>query len=194
MSPRKADPPSFEFVMLGLVRLQPSHGYELFHTFSHDHGIGMIWQTKPARMYVVLDKLEELGWLVSEVQTGEGFLPRKQYHISSAGENSFQTWLTTPVMSPHRMRQEFLARLYFILRDDQNAGQEIISRQAEMCRTWLTRLQHEIQNLSDNHPYEREVLLFRTGQVQAMLEWVVNLELSLGTQSHRTDERNEQDD
>ena len=192
MSPRKADPPALEFVLLGLIRLQPVHGYELFHSFQRDHGVGMIWQVKPAHMYAVLDKLEGMGWLESEIQTGEGSVQRKQYHITAAGEQSYQNWLTSPVTTPHRLRQEFLARLYFILHDPQKPGTAIIFRQMEICGNWQIRMQQQIQKLAADQFYEREVLLFRIGQVSAMQEWLINLEKSLDGQTQKAKEMGDQ--
>lgn len=179
MSPRKADPPALEFVLLGLIRLQPAHGYELFHSFQHDQGIGMIWQIKPAHLYALLEKLEGTGWLVSEIMEGEGFIQRKQYHITAAGEQAYQSWMSSPVTTPHRIRQEFMARLYFILHDPQKPSDQVVARQLEICRDWHTRIRQQIASLREDRFFEREVLLFRLGQVSAMQEWLIGLEKSL---------------
>ena len=182
MSPRKADPPALEYVLLGLIRLHPSHGYEMFHSLHRDEGIGMIWQVKPAHLYALLDKLEQMGWLDSQVQTGEGFLPRKTYRITSTGEQVFQNWMNRPVSAPHRMRQEFLARLYFVMQgtgpQDTEASMGLISRQMEACQRWQKDLQIQLERLPTGAAFERQVLHFRLGQIQAMQEWLIAVRAS----------------
>ena len=192
MSPRKADPPALEYVLLGLIRLHPSHGYEMFHSLHRDEGIGMIWQVKPAHLYALLDKLEQMGWLDSHVQTGEGFLPRKTYRITSTGEQVFQNWMNRPVSAPHRMRQEFLARLYFVMQGTgpqgtgpQDTGPQVtvasmglIGRQMEACQRWQKDLQIQLERLPTGAAFERQVLHFRLGQIQAMQEWLIAVRAS----------------
>lgn len=177
MSPRKADPPTLEFVLLGLLRAQPAHGYELFHSLRREEGIGMIWQLKPARLYALLDKLEQIGWLESTLQSGEGFLPRKQYRVTAAGEQAFQAWMVQPVSAPHRLRQEFLARLYFALQDPALNGPQIIHSQTEICRQWQETIQTHLAYLPADARFEQEVLRFRLGQIQAMQAWLAHLQV-----------------
>ena len=187
MSPRTAEPPVFEYVLLGLIRKHSTHGYELFHSLHRDQGIGMIWQVKPARLYAVLDRLDANGWLEAELQTGEGFIPRKCCSISAAGEQAFQTWLATPVSSPHRMRQEFLARLYFSLQENRQTGLQLVQRQLETCRSWQLKMHQDLEKLPAGQVFEQEVLRFRTGQVQAMQNWLEQLsetfQVFLGTEN-----------
>lgn len=172
MSPRRADPPTIEYVILGLIRLQPTHGYDLIQTFQQEKGVGLIWQIKPGRLYALLDKLEDSGWLKSETKEGEDFLARKEYRLTPEGEDAFKDWLLTPISSAHRMRQDFLAQLYFAPYEGAWMIDEIINRQIETCKGWLTGLQHAYQNLLPVENYERLVLSFRIGQVEAMLCWL----------------------
>lgn len=172
MSPRRADPPTLEFVILGLVRLQPTHGYDLLQTLHQDAGIGLIWQTKPGKLYALLDKLEDAGWLQQETKTGEGFLPRKEYRLTPAGEDAFRAWLLSPVTAPHRMRQEFLARIFFAAHEDKQVLEQIIARQRQMCQRWRDNQQQAYEKLTPEQNYERLVYDFRIGQIDAMLRWL----------------------
>jgi DNA-binding PadR family transcriptional regulator len=172
MSPRRADPPTLEFVILGLIRLQPTHGYDLFRTLQQDEGIGLIWQVKPGRLYALLEKLEGQGWLEPDVKPGERFSNRKEYRLTPAGEDAFLEWLHSPVTAAHRMRQEFLARLFFAPYEGIKVLETITSNQKKMCRRWLKSLQQAYQKLDGSQNYERSVLSFRIGQVEAMLHWL----------------------
>ena len=171
MSPRRANPLTLEYVILGLIRLQPTHGYDLFHILQQEEGIGAIWQIKPGRLYALLEKLETLGWLQPEVKL-DGFPPRKQFRLSQAGEEAFMEWLYTPVPSAHRMRQEFLARLFFAPFEGQAALDRIIENQKRTCNSWLESLEKTCQALAPDQNFDRQVYRFRIGQTRAMLEWL----------------------
>ena len=172
MSPRKAEPLTIEYVLLGLIRSNPTHGYELLHTLEAADGIGLVWRIKPGRLYALLERLEGLGWLVSEVKPGDGFMQRKEYHIAPAGELALSAWMDEPVRSAHRMRQEFLARLYFAQQQGPEMVNWLVSRQEQTCRGWLESLKQESDNLPADAGFAHMVSRFRIGQVEAMLRWL----------------------
>lgn len=172
MSPRKAEPPTIEYVLLGLIHLHPSHGYDLLQTLKEGTGIGMIWHIKPGRLYALLDKLEQMGWLESEVKPGEAFMPRKEYRTSKAGEKALHEWMHTPVGAAHRMRQEFLARLFFAIQDSPKTAKQIIDTQTQTCSEWLENLKAEEQHHDTGAPFEQMVIRFRIGQIQSMIDWL----------------------
>lgn len=119
MSPRRALPLRLEYVLLGLIRRRPIHGYELLHTWNEPHGIGLIWKIKPGPLYAALDKMEQLGYLQSVLITGDVSPTRKEYRVTNAGEQAFMDWMQTPVSSARDFRQEFLAKfLYRTLTND----------------------------------------------------------------------------
>ena len=172
MSPRKTNPPTIEFVLLGLIRQRAVHGYDLLQTLKEDVGIGMVWHIKPGRLYALLDKLEQLGWLQSTVKPGDGFMPRKEYSLAEPGQQALQEWMNTPVKSPHRMRQEFLARLYFADKEGRQVVLQLIDLQQTRCEAWLLEVRAESSQRLTGGKYEDLVTQFRVGQIQAMLTWL----------------------
>lgn len=172
MSPRTANPPSQEFVILGLIRLQPTHGYDLLQTLQHYEGIGLIWRIKSGQLYNLLEKLENNGWLAQTTVSGDSFIPRKVYRLTPAGEDAFQGWLRSPVTSAHRVRQDFLARLFFAAHESPQITASILSNQRLTCLNWLDNLQQAQAALQADQTYERLVFTFRIGQVSAMLQWI----------------------
>ncbi len=176
MSPRRAEPLALEYVLLGLIRYQPAHGYELFSLLNKEESIGLVWRIKPGRLYALLDKLEQAGWLLAQIKPGEGLQQRKEYRISETGEQAFQEWLQSPVSAAHRMRQEFMARLFFAQQEGGAAMPHLVQNQALICRSWRDHLTAEVESLTDRQVFERRVFEYRIGQVQAMLDWLESLQ------------------
>ena len=175
MSPRRAEPLAVEYVLLGLIRQQPTHGYELAASLNREESVGLIWQINPSRLYALLEKLEHAGWLLAQIKPGEGLQQRKEYRISETGERVFLEWLRSPVNAAHRMRQEFMARLYFALQEGSAAVAELVLNQVKVCRMWHDRLTAEANSLNVEQVFEHKVFKYRIGQVQAMLDWLNSL-------------------
>ena len=169
MSPRSALPLRLEYVLLGLIRRQPIHGYELLRIWNQPHAIGKVWTVKPGLLYAALEKLEQRGYLESELVSGEASPTRKEYRITPAGEQVFITWMQTPVSAARDFRQDFLAKLYFSADVDRVVLSELFDRQINFCQRWLTSLQ---QQLLEGNKFEQQVFTFRIRQVQCILKWL----------------------
>jgi DNA-binding PadR family transcriptional regulator len=169
MSPRSALPLRLEYVLLGIIRRQPIHGYELLLIWNRPHGIGRVWTVKPGPLYATLEKLEQLGYLESRLVSGEASPTRKEYQITPAGEQVFVTWMHTPVSAARDFRQDFLAKLYFSAEVDRAVLQELFKRQRILCQRWLASLQ---QQLLGGNEFEQQVFTFRIRQVQCILDWL----------------------
>jgi DNA-binding PadR family transcriptional regulator len=172
MSPRSALPLRLEYVILGLVRRQPTHGYELLQRWNEPGGISLIWQVKTGPLYSALEKLEQLGYLQSSITPGEASPPRKKYHITAAGEQNFLDWIKKPVSTARDFRQDFLARLFFSPDVDPTVMKVLFSLQASICRGWLTSLERQ---LAVSVGFERQVFTFRICQVQGILNWLKDM-------------------
>lgn len=172
MSPRSALPLRYEYVVLGLVRRQPIHGYELLQRWNDPDGIGMVWQLKPGLLYAALEKLEQLGYLQSRVVAGSSFPDRKQFSITPVGEQAFLDWIKTPVPGARDFRQDFLVKLFFLKDIDPASVASLLSKQKTICRKWLDSLneQHE-----KSRGYQHQVFSFRVYQVQGILKWLEEL-------------------
>ncbi len=172
MSPRAALPFRIEFAILGLVRRQPVHGYELLQRWNEADGIGIIWLLKPAVLYAVLDKLEQSGYLGQQIQPGVNSPPRKVYHITDAGEEAFLAWMVKPVSAARDFRQVFLVKLYFQGDVEPALMQELLRGQVAACRRWAASM--EVQRETSG-AFHRQVLQFRIRQVKDILAWLEDL-------------------
>lgn len=174
--PRKKNPLSIEYILLGFVAQGPIHGYDLHKKIGDQQGIGLIWRIKPGRLYALLDNLEEDGLLVSRTSAGDSFQARKEFQITEMGGNIFKAWLTSPVQHGREMRQEFMAKLFFLLKENGSAKEKLIQQQISICSEWIARLKRENSKQADQFTYAHLVQNYRISQIQAMLEWLKQLE------------------
>jgi len=89
-----------ELLLLGLLRKQEMHGYQLADFL--DTHLGIFFDLKKATAYNLLGKMEERGWVTSHEER-EGRRPvRRVYAITPEGEALFQNLLRTslPVYRP----------------------------------------------------------------------------------------------
>ena len=174
--PRKKNPLSMEYILLGFVTQGPIHGYDLHKKIGERQGIGLIWRIKQSHLYALLDKLEKDGLLVSKIFSGDAFPARKEFQITELGRRNFGTWLTSPVQHGREMRQEFLGKLFFLLDDNISLKHNLIQEQISICSEWIAKLKEENLKQATQFPYAHIIKKYRIYQIQAMLDWLKELE------------------
>lgn len=80
-----------ELLLLGLLRQQDMHGYEL-HEFINGNMTSLIDLKRPTA-YHLLDKMEQRGWLHSREEEDSNRPTRTVYEITEEGEATFQRLL-----------------------------------------------------------------------------------------------------
>jgi len=175
MSPRRSAPLTLEYVLLGLLKCHPMHGYELYKALNQPIGVGVILAVKQARLYALLDKLAAAGMLEPHLISGENRPDRVEYHLTEAGNQMLLSWVATPVEHAREMRQEFLGKLYFAQQIDGKIAAKLIADQEEIVKIWLKGHQQTMNALSPEQDYERSVLTFRILQEEALQTWLNSL-------------------
>lgn len=88
-----------ELLLLGLLRGQDMHGYQLHEVISRVARYCI--DLKKPTVYFLLDKLAEQGWL-ARTDEQEGNRPtRRVYRLTEAGEEAFQALLRANLASYH---------------------------------------------------------------------------------------------
>jgi len=172
MSPMVKLPLAMEHALLGLVRQRPMHAYEIHQTLAQAEALGLVWQLKQAQTYALLARLEEAGYLASTLETQESRPPRKVLHLTPEGEAAFAHWRVTPVRHGRDFRLEFLAKLFFAAQERGDALATLLARQRAACHDLLRQLDERLATVASEHPYDRLVLQFRRGQLEATLAWL----------------------
>lgn len=80
-----------ELLLLGLLRQQEMHGYEL-HDFI-ERTMQTCVDLKKSTAYYLLDKMAKSGYITESTEQSGNRPPRRVYHITETGEDHFQSLL-----------------------------------------------------------------------------------------------------
>jgi len=169
-----------EYAMLGLLQSQPMHGYELFQQFQKGI-LSQIVHLEMSQMYAFLKKLERMGYIEAQLEEQGPRPPRKVFHITDAGQQTFARWLTEPLVRPREIRILFLIKLYFVQRSIPRETTRLIEQQIVACRAFLEQLearhvpQTAAEPLSDDVFFDLVVLRERIYQTRSLLAWLQEL-------------------
>ena len=170
MSPMVRRPPGMEMALLGYLRQGPVHGYQLHQLVNDPDGLGPIWNLKQSQLYALLAKLEQDGYIRAEVEAQEPTRPpRKVFQLTAVGKSAYEHWLQNPVRSHYRMRQEFLAKLYFARREGAWPTRVLVNAQRAVCQQWLDSLSAEA---IEPQSFGWALRQYRVGQIKADLDWL----------------------
>ncbi len=144
---------SSEFALLGLLLDGPKHGYELARRFSPETPLGDICHLEMSMLYALLKKQEKAGFIEPQIQSQGSRPPKRIFHLTNLGRAAFVDWVRSPVSLTYEIRQEFLVKLYFARQLGSDDVGALISRQVEVCRDQLEKLQEsEVPESSNPRP------------------------------------------
>jgi len=172
MSPRPSLPLTMEYALLGLLRGQPRHGYEIYRQLADPTGLGLVWRVKQSQLYALLAKLEQQGYVSQTLAPQDARPPRKVFALTETGRQAFLAWVQSPVARGRGFRLDFLAKLYFARQEGAAVAEKLLERQQATCQSWLAEQQTQAEGLSDARPFDWLVHQFRISQVKAMLDWL----------------------
>jgi len=121
-----------ELLLLGILREQEMHGYEL-HEFI-DKNLASCTDMKKSTAYYLLKKMEEAGLIAQETRQEGNRPPRQVYHLTSAGEIEFQRLLRENLA--HHRRAYFTGDIGLVFLDQlapEEASSLLQSRRAELA-------------------------------------------------------------
>ena len=158
-------------VILGLLALQPAHGYELLERFKSKEQLGRIWTMSTSQLYAVLNRLNEEGAVTGRRLLPKDGPPRTQYTITEKGHSLVHTWLfdPNPSTSIHRIRVMLLSRLYIATRLGVPVTR-IFENQISVCRMQFQKLSKKQQD-SDSW-IEKLTLDYVLNQLTCLLKWL----------------------
>lgn len=166
------------YLALGLLMGGPAHGYQLDQTLGEV--FGMIWKAGQTKLYVTLSSLEKEGLLRIEMERQENRPDRKVYHLTQAGRDEFQEWVTKPVNSLRAARVELLAKLRFYHWLNLPGAAKLIQAQREIYQIMIDEWQEE--KVHEEDPFLRQVYDFRIDQAQFILNWLADFQAEIFTE------------
>jgi DNA-binding PadR family transcriptional regulator len=168
-----------EYVVLGLLIQQPSHGYELHRRLRAE--FRMLWRIPQNQLYSLLKRLEARGDIIGEAARSAGGPPRWRYTVTRRGRSRFRRWLKRPTPpSARALRVAFLTRLGFALSESREAAAILLEAQRRTLLGDVARLRQMAQELSAASFQDRLSLELRMRQLDTTLAWMDAVRLELG--------------
>ncbi len=164
-------PLTIAYGLLGFVRRQPLHGYEIAQRLQATEALGLAWNWKQSQIYAELGYLEQEGYLSSAVVVQGTRPPRKVFQLTAAGSLAFADWIARPVPHGYDFQMEFPIKLYFAQQEGNAAALTLLECQQNACRSWLADLRINPSD-GDDQSYTRLVHLFHLSQIETILAWL----------------------
>ena len=147
-----------EWLVLCLVREEPTYGLVLVGLLAREGPVGQVWSVPRAMVYRALQRLELLGLVqtIGEQRTSQGPV-RSLYEATAAGQLAVGTWLGTPVEHPREVRSELLVKLALLDRAGMDS-RELLQAQRDRLAPVAAALQ---DRLRDTTGFEHTLALWR---------------------------------
>jgi DNA-binding PadR family transcriptional regulator len=161
-----------EWLVLCLVREEPTYGLILVGLLARDGTLGRVWSVPKAVVYRALQRLEVLGLIrtVGEQRTSQGPV-RSLYQVTPAGDAAASAWLGTPVAHPRDVRSELMVKLALLDRSGTDSR--------DLLQAQLTRLLPVAAALDDRlratTGFEHTLVLWRHEAMAATLRFLQTL-------------------
>lgn len=168
---RTKQPLTVEHAILGFLREQPTHGYEVHRRLSAPEALGAIWPLKQAQFYALVNRLEAEGYLAVHVEQRGSLPPRKLLRLTAAGAAAFSAWLHAAPEPGEEGQRSFLARLYFARRLGPVTAHRLLLRQRHERSSQLHTLRAALQKQSP-HSFPWLVGQWQLRQAEAALDWL----------------------
>lgn len=163
--------PTPDETILGLLCIQPMHGYELLRRFHSRADLGVVWRLSASQLYVVLKRLAEGGWISGQHVTTPLAPERIEYSATARGRERLLAWLAeaNPSPSVRTVRVEFVSRLV-VARLLHHHTEDMVRAQRAACASQLDALRESLRGASG--PNERLSLTLVIAQTEALLGWI----------------------
>ena len=158
-------------IILGILKYQPTHGYELIERFRSQAQLGRVWTMSSSQIYAVLKRLDEQDAIVGREINNKDAPARTEYHVTALGYEQLKSWLYEPQPSSsiHHIRVEFISRLYVasLLHHPCDA---IFDHQIRVCEAQIDKTSEDMINSASGQ--ENMTLHFVLGQLEAAINWL----------------------
>ena len=163
--------------ILGLLAVRAQHGYELLDCFRDSSQLGEVWRLSTSQLYAVLKRLESQGLTEGHEVLVPDAPSRMEYTLTSTGQERLEAWLgeRSPSSSIHRVRVEFLSRLY-IARLLDVPTMPIVERQKAVCFAKRTEMLTCLDQVKPG--VGRLTLELVVAQLDVILQWLDRCELT----------------
>lgn len=157
-----------EYVALGLLAMEPVHGYELARRWA-SNAVGEVMPAEQSVVYGYLRGLERqalVDW--DEVKVGNR-PPRRIYALNEDGWVALRGWLRTPVTRMRQVRLDLLLKWYLLEQVDPRAVPGLIAAQVAVCERYVAEANERLQQAEG---FSQLVAESRLTAGEATLAWL----------------------
>ena len=166
--------PTLENPLLGLLLIQPDHGYDLHQVLVNN--FGMLWHVLQSQTYSTLERLERKGLIAGDIQEQISRPQRRVYHLTPAGRLRAETWLIEPGRCAVQIiRMELPVRLFILSHWSPERIPLVLANQRQAIFAAYMEMNHSLATIPPAQIYNHMAVSFRVHQVGAMLEWLDTL-------------------
>ena len=159
---------SLDYAILGFLNYRPCSGYDLKKIF--DKSVRHFWPADQSQIYRTLVRMNEKGWVETEVIHQESRPNRKEYRITAVGCAELREWMVTP-LKPDEHRSADMIQIFFAaqLSDVEILG--IFEHAAELMRAGLAQYSLIPRNIEDYKEY--------TNSPREFFFWMLTLDVGI---------------
>lgn len=169
--------PLIQETLLGLLAVQPMHGYEL--KLSLDGLFSRTQIVNVGQVYTALGKLDRDGDVEEEFGPQGEHMDRRVYRITEKGRKRLDGWLVTPV-SRTDLRDEVYLKLALARRTQPDTVPEVLRAQRGETLQQIQNLTLLTQRLGDKDHEARLLIQGAVLHLEADLQWLDLWEEDLG--------------
>lgn len=184
MAPVRVNLTPTAYAILGLLREQPMHGYEIAQHFKPEADLGQVAPADMSTIYTFLKDLQEHGLIVGRRETVGVRPPRTVFSLATEAEALFLEWVQRPVARIREVRLDFLLKLYFAQQLGTAKARALVNAQIEMCQAYLERQKTSVRAL-DLHSFESLVMESKLTAAESTLRWLERIATQTALQKRR---------
>ena len=160
-----------ELAILGLLKEQPMHGYQLNRELSEQ--LGGLWRVSYGSLYPSLRRLERQGAITSE--PGTGARRKTVYAITPQGERLFLELLEETPQENQTEDARFRVRLAFFRYLPPETRVRLLERRRQALETRLDDVKAHLRDSATTDDYQRALLDHARVGTESDIAWLTDL-------------------
>jgi DNA-binding PadR family transcriptional regulator len=169
----KADPDADllpgEWAVLGVLALQPAHGFAVARTLAPEGELGRVWTMSRPRVYRAINDLNARGLIAPAFRAQSERGPtRVLYAATETGRDAIEAWLATPVDHVRDVRSDLLLKLALLHAAGRSAD-PLLEHQRALLQPVLESLQRA---LAAADGFDAVVLRYRVASICSVLDFL----------------------
>ena len=160
-----------EWVVLGVICEQPTHGFAIAQLTAPDGELGRAWQVPRPIVYRALGRLASAGLIAAEgVEPGQ--CPQRTiYAATAAGRDAAGRWLQTPVGHVREVRSHLLMKLALLHRAGLDPA-DLLRRQQDTLAPIAQAIR---ESRGEPEGFDATLLAWRRASAEAAISFLADI-------------------